>query len=65
MLNAEGKVRIARAVAAAVPEGCSLILNIGTTVEEVARALLHHRGLRVITNNLNVANIRPITPTAR
>ena len=37
----------ARAVAAAVPEGCSLILNIGTTVEEVARALIHHRGLRV------------------
>jgi DeoR family glycerol-3-phosphate regulon repressor len=28
----------------AVPEGCSLILNIGTTVEEVARALIHHRG---------------------
>lgn len=57
VLNAEGKARIARAVAAAVPEGCSLILNIGTTVEEVARALIHHRGLRVITNNLNVANI--------
>lgn len=31
VLNAEGKARIARAVAAAVPEGCSLILNIGTT----------------------------------
>lgn len=57
VLNAEGKARIARAVAAAVPEGCSLILNIGTTVEEVARALIHHRGLRVITNNLHVANI--------
>ena len=57
LLNAEGKARIARAVAAAVPEGCSLILNIGTTVEEIARALVHHRGLRVITNNLHVANI--------
>jgi len=57
LLNAEGKARIARAVAAAVPEGCSLILNIGTTVEEIARALMHHRGLRVITNNLHVANI--------
>jgi DeoR family glycerol-3-phosphate regulon repressor len=62
VLNAEGKARIARAVAAAVPEGCSLILNIGTTVEEVARALVHHRGLRVITNNLNVANILADNP---
>jgi len=62
VLNAEGKARIARAVAAAVPEGCSLILNIGTTVEEVARALIHHRGLRVITNNLNVANILADNP---
>ncbi len=62
VLNAEGKARIARAVAAAVPEGCSLILNIGTTVEEVARALIHHRGLRVITNNLHVANILADNP---
>jgi len=56
-LNAEGKRRIAAAVARQIPDGCSLILNIGTTTEAVARALLHHRGLRVITNNLNVADI--------
>jgi len=56
-LNAEGKARIARAVAAQVPNDCSLILNIGTTTEAIARALLHHTGLRVITNNLNVAAI--------
>ena len=56
-LNAEGKARIARAVAARVPNDCSLILNIGTTVEAIARALLRHTGLRVITNNLNVASI--------
>jgi len=56
-LHAEGKARIARAVAEAVPHNCSLILNIGTTTEAIARALLHHRGLRVITNNLNVAAI--------
>ena len=54
-LQAEGKARIGRAVAQQLPEGCSLILNIGTTTEAVARALLRHRGLRVITNNLNVA----------
>jgi DeoR family transcriptional regulator, glycerol-3-phosphate regulon repressor len=56
-LNADAKTRIARAVAKAVPDGCSLILNIGTTTEAVARALMQHSGLRVITNNLNVAII--------
>ena len=56
-LHAEGKARIARAVASQVPNGCSLILNIGTTTEAVAKALLHHKRLRVITNNLNVAAI--------
>src|SRR5436309_3947351 len=61
-LHSEGKTRIARAVAARVPEGCSLILNIGTTTEAVARELLHHKGLRVITNNLNVAAILSDNP---
>jgi DeoR family glycerol-3-phosphate regulon repressor len=56
-LHATGKKGIARAVAAAIPHHCSLILNIGTTTEAVARALAEHRGLRVITNNLNVARI--------
>jgi DeoR family glycerol-3-phosphate regulon repressor len=61
-LNDDAKRRIAQAVAAEVPEGCSLILNIGTTTEAVARALVHHRGLRVITNNLNVAAILSDNP---
>lgn len=61
-LNAEGKSRIARAVAVAVPNDCSLILNIGTTTEAIARALLQHTGLRVITNNLNVASILSTNP---
>ena len=56
-LNAEAKARIARDVAAAVPNDCSLILNIGTTTEAISRALMGHTGLRVITNNLNVASI--------
>lgn len=57
-----GKQAIARAVATAVPAGCSLILNIGTTTEEIARELLKHQGLRVITNNLNVAAILSDNP---
>ena len=56
-LNAEGKLRIARAVADRVPNDCSLILNIGTTTEAIAQQLMRHTGLRVITNNLNVATI--------
>ena len=54
-MNEQAKRAIARAVAARVPEGSSLIVNIGTTTEAVAHALLGHKGLRVITNNLNVA----------
>ena len=56
-LNDAAKRRIAKAVAAAVPDGCSLIINIGTTTEAIAHELMQHRGLRVITNNLNVAAI--------
>lgn len=62
MLNAEGKARIARAVAREVPNDCSLILNIGTTTEAIAQALVHHTGLRVITNNLNVAILLSANP---
>ncbi len=61
-LNEDAKRRIARTVAHHVPDGCSLILNIGTTTEAVARELLHHKGLRVITNNLNVAAILSDNP---
>ncbi|MGH6947319.1 MAG: DeoR/GlpR family DNA-binding transcription regulator [Kiloniellales bacterium] len=53
----EEKRRIARLVAEHIPDEASLFLNIGTTTEEVARALTGKRGLRVITNNLNVAAI--------
>lgn len=56
-LNEAAKLRIARDVARAVPSGSSLIINIGTTTEAIARELLNHQGLRVITNNLNVAAI--------
>jgi DeoR family transcriptional regulator, glycerol-3-phosphate regulon repressor len=56
-MNVEGKRRIARLVASQIEAGRSLILDIGTTTEEVARALAKHRGIRVVTNNLNVAAI--------
>jgi DeoR family transcriptional regulator, glycerol-3-phosphate regulon repressor len=51
------KQKIARNLASEIPDRASVFINIGTTTEEVAKALLHHHGLRVITNNLNVALI--------
>jgi len=62
MLHADAKQRIARAVAQRVPDGSSLLINLGTTTEAIARELLQHQGLRVITNNLNVATILAANP---
>ncbi|WXL27268.1 DeoR/GlpR family transcriptional regulator [Ectopseudomonas mendocina] len=49
------KQRIAEAVASQIPDHASLFINIGTTTETIARELLNHTGLKVITNNLHVA----------
>jgi DeoR family transcriptional regulator, glycerol-3-phosphate regulon repressor len=55
ILHLMEKQSIAREVAARIPAGASLFINIGTTNEEIARALVKHKGLRIITNNLAVA----------
>jgi DeoR family glycerol-3-phosphate regulon repressor len=57
VLCLEEKKRIASEVARHIPDHASLFINIGTTTEEVSKALLDHTGLRIITNNLNVAGI--------
>ena len=54
-LMRDEKQRIAEAIAAQIPDHASLFINIGTTTEAIARALLNHSGLKVITNNLHVA----------
>ena len=61
----EEKRRIARLAARHVPDNASLFINIGTTTEEVAKALLHHEGLSVVTNNFNVASILAGNPDFR
>jgi DeoR family glycerol-3-phosphate regulon repressor len=53
----EAKSKIAERAASLVPNDSSLIVNIGTTTERVAESLRHHKGLMVVTNNLNVATI--------
>jgi DeoR family glycerol-3-phosphate regulon repressor len=57
MIASDEKEAIALATAARIPDHASLFINIGTTTEAVARALLQHEGLMVITNNLNVASL--------
>ena len=50
------------AAADLIPENSSVMLNLGTTTEQVARGLTGHSGLVVITNNINVINILNGTP---
>lgn len=57
VLSMREKENIARLVAQHIPANSSLFINIGTTTEAVARALLGHEGLRFITNNLHVASL--------
>lgn len=56
-LREGAKSRIGAATAAQIPNGASVFLDIGTTVEAVAENMLRHTGLLVVTNNINVANI--------
>jgi len=57
VMQAEEKRRIARVAAGMIPDYASLFIGIGTTAAEVARVLLDHDGLRIVTNNLNVAEL--------
>ena len=52
----QSKRLIGEAAARLVPDNASLLINIGTTTEEVAKGLSGHSGLLIITNNLHVAN---------
>lgn len=62
-IAAEEKKAIGAAAARLIPDRASLFINIGTTTEAVANALLDHDGLMVITNNINVANHLRIYPS--
>jgi DeoR family glycerol-3-phosphate regulon repressor len=56
-LATDEKRRIGLKAASLIPDSSSLLINIGTTTEQVAAALRGKHGLLVITNNMNVANI--------
>ncbi|WP_417817599.1 DeoR/GlpR family DNA-binding transcription regulator [Tritonibacter scottomollicae] len=56
-LNAAGKRAMAVLAADVIPENCSIALNIGTSTEQVARALSGHAGLTLLSNNINIINM--------
>jgi len=55
--NAREKRLIGNAIAAQIPNGAFVYIDIGTTTEAVAQALLKHKGLRIVTNHLGVASM--------
>jgi DeoR family glycerol-3-phosphate regulon repressor len=54
-LQTAAKRQIAARIAAEIPDGSTVFLGIGTTVQFTAEALSRHSGLRVVTNNIDVA----------
>ena len=61
----EEKRRIALAGAGLVPEGAAIGLTGGTTTTEVARALIGHERLTIVTNALNIASELAVRPNLR
>jgi DeoR family glycerol-3-phosphate regulon repressor len=56
-LGAAAKARMADAAAQEVKPGMTVFVGIGTSTEALAKALLHHSDLQVLTNNFHVAEI--------
>lgn len=54
--NLQAKQKMARRVAADIPENATVSLGVGSSIELVAQALIHHKSLRILTNNLSVAS---------
>lgn len=63
ILARSAKQAIAREVARNIPDEASVAFSIGTTPEVVAAALIHHKRLRIFTNNLNIAMLACTNPT--
>ncbi|MBL4901674.1 MAG: DeoR/GlpR transcriptional regulator [Desulfocapsa sp.] len=57
LLAPAAKRAIGRRTAELIPDNSSLLINIGTTTEQVAHAFKDHRGLLVISNNVNAVAI--------
>lgn len=64
ILASDAKRHIGERTAALIPDHSSMMLNIGTTTEQVAMALVRHEGIMAVTNNINVAHILREAPSA-
>ncbi len=64
-VNLAGKRAIGRRAAALVPDGASVIIDSGTTIQCFAEALAARRGLTVYTNDLRVAALLVRRPDNR
>jgi DeoR family transcriptional regulator of aga operon len=64
-LRREEKRRIALAAASRVSHGMSVGLTGGTTTTEVARALVGHDRLTIVTNALNIASELAVRPSLK
>lgn len=51
------KRAIGALAASLIPNNCSVTLNIGTTTEQVARALSNHHDIMVLSNNINIVTM--------
>ncbi|WP_298324463.1 DeoR/GlpR family DNA-binding transcription regulator [Asticcacaulis sp.] len=63
MVNMDAKRKIARAAAALVSDGETIIIDSGSTTTELAAHLSERQHLNVITNALNIALIMGALPT--
>ncbi len=61
-VGSDAKKQIGAAVARMIPDHCSLLINIGTTTEQVAASLRDKQDLVVVTNNINVVTILAGSP---
>ena len=56
-INFEAKKSIGQECAKEIPNNICLFMGIGTSAETIAKLLLGHKNLLIVTNNLNIANI--------
>lgn len=61
-IAAAQKEEIGRAVAARVPNNALVMINAGTTTAAVARALKNHAGLKIIADNVAIADDLRVSP---
>ena len=55
--HTDEKTLIAQAISEYIPDGSTIFITIGTTVEFIAKALEKKNNIRIITNSLHVANL--------